>query len=83
MTEEQINYCEFWVSANRETRKSEQPNYKSSKIVVNNSWNFSYLREHLKDYHDREVLKFFEFGWPLNETNTELQSKIPPNQAGA
>ena len=37
----------------------------------------------MKSYKDRKVIKFMKFGWPLNETDPEAQSSVPPNQKGA
>ena len=82
LTDKQIDYCEFWVSAYRKVRDSGKPNFEGEQIIVNDNWNFDYLEEKLSDYHDREVIKYFKYGWPLNAQDTEIREEVPKNQAG-
>ena len=60
MTEEQMDFCEFWISAHRKVKKTGKPNYLCDKIEVNNRINFDYLEEKLKDYQDKEVIEFLK-----------------------
>ena len=83
MTEDKIEFCEFWVSANRVVRSTGKPNFAEAKVQVNYKWDFDYLEEELKEYKDKEVLKFFKYGWELNATDTEEQGEVLRNQAGA
>ena len=83
MTEEQIDYCEFWVTANRIVRESKQHNYVGEQIQVNHKLNFKYLENKLQNYNDKDVIKFLKFGWPLNAINTDINTNVPPNQKGA
>ena len=83
MTEEQINKCEFWVTANARVRTSGKANYEQEKIQVNDKWNFQYLERKLDTYEDKEVIKFFRYGWPLNARETKEQEGLPDNQKGA
>ena len=84
MAEAEIDRCEFWVTANREVRKTGKPNCREARIQVNSNWNFEYLEKALVDFPDKnEILGFFKFGWPLNASDTAEQTKLPRNQKGA
>ena len=83
MTQEEIDRCEFWVTANQITRESNKENYEGVQIQVNNTWNFSKLEEWLEDYHDHNLIKYLKFGWPLNAVNTAEDFTIPVNQQRA
>ena len=83
MSEDEIDRCEFWVTANQITRQSGKHNYLGEKIQVNYDWNFRYLENELKDYKDKEVINFFKYSWPLNEQNMQILSEQPVNQKGA
>ena len=83
MSEDEIDYNEFWLSAYREVVNSGKPNHLGCKIQVNNKWDFEYLQEKLQNYHDKGVINFFKYGWPLNAQDTSKQESIPPNQTGA
>ena len=83
MTSQQRQYCEFWVNANRRVRLSGTANFKKEKIQVNNVYNFNYIEKELEDYQDKDVIKFFKYGWPLNAADTARQQEMPQNQKGA
>ena len=83
MTEEEISRCEFWVSANRIVRESGRFNFEKEKIPVNNTWNLDIFEKWLEGYHDKQLIQYLKFGWPLNAINTEENLTIPENQAGA
>ena len=83
MCEEEIERCEFWVSANRIIRETGKSNCQEAKITVNESWNFTKLEEWLADYHDKDLLQYLKYGWPLNAVNTTVDEEVPINQKGA
>ena len=83
MSQTEIDRAGFWLQANRIVRQSGEDNFKKEKIPVNSSWNFEYLNRRLQCYHDKRVVEFFKYGFPLNANNTELQTSIPRNQKGA
>ena len=82
MTEDEINRCEFWVTANRITRETGKYNFQEARIPVNCNWNLELMESKLLKYEDKKVLEFIKFGWPLNAKNTGINSTIPPNQKG-
>ena len=51
------------------------PNAYGVKIPINKKLNIKLLDKLLKDYHDRELLLFLEYGWPANR----LLSAPPPS----
>ena len=83
LSEEQIDYTEFWVTANARVRASGAYNFEREQIQVNHRWDFNYLENELVNYDDKEVITFSKFGWPLNASRTEVQHQIPPNQKSA
>ena len=85
MTQNEINRCTFWVRANRTVRESGKHNFEKCKIPVNSNWNVGKFEEMLADYHDKEMLEYVKFGWPINVTNNiENQTdEVPKNQQGA
>ena len=82
MSESEIDRCEFWVSANRRVRESGMPNCQGEKIEVNFDWDLNTLEQWLDEYHDKELINYLRYGWPLNAHNTEINTTIPKNQAG-
>ena len=43
-------------------------------VKVNKSWNFTLLSQLLIDYHDKEILQYLMFGWPVDhDEDTPLE----------
>ena len=82
MTEEEIDRCEFWISAHRKVRESGLPNYQGERIQVNNKWNLELLGKQLDvhGYEDMELIQLLRYSWPLNAQDTEVLDEIPDNQ---
>ena len=56
------------------------------RIPVPTHWNVELFKELLIGYHDQDLLKFIEFGWPLKpefESEVMQSHTLPVNQAGA
>ena len=83
MSEEEINYCGFWTTANRITRQSGKENFEGGRIPVNDQWDLNHMEQWLEGYDDANVMEFIRYGWPLNNEATAENDIIPPNQAGA
>ena len=83
MMQEEIDHCEFWVTANRLVRTSGKHNFEHEKIQVNQEWDLDLMENWLRDYKDKEVLKYLKYRWPLNAHEMEINEEIPQNQAGA
>ena len=82
MNENQIGNCKFWLNAYHRVKRTAVPNCKGARIQVNRNWNLDLMDEWLEGYHDRKVIDFLRYGWPLNATNTEVNTTVPPNQKG-
>ena len=82
LTEQQINRCEFWVTANRLVRNSGKFNFEEQRIPVNTSWDLDRLEVWLQNYQDKLLMEFLHYGWPLNAYNTTILEEIPRNQKG-
>ena len=50
---------------------------------MNDRWDFKYLEEQLTEYGDREVIKYFKYGRPLNPKDTDILEERHDNQEGA
>ena len=83
MSEEEIDRCEFWCSANRIYRETGVPNFKAARIPVNNTWDLDLMEQWLKNYKDVNLIQYLRFGWPLNTVETAQDNTIPANQQGA
>ena len=83
MTEADLQWCKFWIMANKRVRLSGQHNFEKERIQVNYNWNFELLSKHLKNYGDQDLINYLKYGWPLNMENTEELPHVPDNQKGA
>ena len=48
--------------------KINKTNAESLRFKIRSKWNLPFIKEQLKDYHDQEVVKYLEFGWPISHT---------------
>ena len=58
-------------------------NFEEAKITVNSTWDLDTMEGWLEGYHDKEIVKYLRYRWPLNATNTEINNEVPRNQKGA
>ena len=79
MTQEEIDRCEFWVTANGLVRQSNDHNCKKLKIQVNNKWELDKMEKMLQGYKDIKVVDFLRYGWPLNNEDTVIDMVVPRN----
>ena len=79
LSEEQIDNCEFWTTANRMVRNSGKCNFQDQRIPVNSSWDLDKLQQWLQNYHDKQLIEFLKYGWPLNATDTAINDSVPKN----
>ena len=54
-----------FVDVHQRVRHTGQPNYLGLRIPVPSALNTVYWRECLKDYPDRVICDYLEFGWPV------------------
>ena len=63
-------------------RESGAPNYLVCRLPIDCPWNIEKLEQLLEGYHDKEIIEFFKYGWPIDAHNTEINTNIPHNQKG-
>ena len=74
---------ERWLKANKRVRDSGKCNADGLKIPVPSSWNIELFEFYLQDYHDKDIIKYFKFGWPIDLDRMEVNQETPINQKGA
>ena len=52
-------------------------------IPIPTHWNVDLFEKLLCDYQDKEIVKFFRFGWPIDVTEVKELPSVPVNQQGA
>ena len=52
------------------------PNVYGARVPVQSSWNISWMKRELSDYHDQKVLEFLQFGWPANRMPSALDPTL-------
>ena len=62
---------------------SNKPNYLGCRIPVTSNINCTLLKEWLSDYHDKGVVNFIRFGWPIDSSTCEPHGKSVKNHQGA
>ena len=83
MSESEVDRCEFWITANRVVRITNKANHEEARIEVNSNWNLDLMNNMLDGYHDKKVIDYLKFGWPLNAKDTVHNASTPKNQKGA
>ena len=58
-------------------------NYEGLKIPINSSWNLELLRMLLIDYHDKEIVQFLAYGFPVDRTDVTPLEMSGRNHKGA
>ncbi len=71
----QQGYVNYMTSAHEAICRSGKPNFRGCKIPVRSNLNISFLENELVDYHDKEILNFVRYGWPIGLTEEVTQSK--------
>ena len=59
------------------------PNYAGCRVPLTSNFNIAYLEEKLEAYHDKEILEYIKFGWPVDHDGRETQSTPPRNHDSA
>jgi len=72
-----------YITANKRIRASGQCNARGCRILIPTEINYAYLSKFSEDYHDKEVLEFAKFGWPLSTDADPIQTYIPSNHSSA
>ena len=73
--------CDRYVIDNMVIRNTKKQNFQQARLEVQPIWDINKFRCELKDYHDKEMLQYLQYGWPINCHNIGKLTKIPPNHA--
>ena len=72
-----------YVTVNNQIRQSGKCNARGLRIPIPTKINHVFLSKFIENFHDKEVLQFIQFGWPLNASTNPQQNKIPSNHKSA
>ena len=60
------------------------PNYRGVRVPLSSGFNLQYLKEMLTDYHDKILIDYLTFGFPLGLANgANVKSNAKDNHASA
>ena len=60
------------------------PNYKSARIPLPSGFNWDYIEQQIQDYHDKIVLDYIKFGFPLSiNPDCSIRSNATDNHSSA
>ncbi len=79
----QNEFAQFMIKANLEIRQSGKPNYLGPRIPIFNNWNLKLFENLLANYHDKRLVQFLAFGWPLGHKGCPLNHELVLNHKGA
>ena len=58
ITKSAIDSCEFLITPNRVKQERAKHNFEEAKIQVNHSWHVDLMEDWLKDYHEKDIMKY-------------------------
>ena len=63
---------------------SSLPNYKSARVPLSSDFNWEYIEHHIQDYHDKIILDYIKFDFPLSiMTGRTIKSGAKDNHSSA
>ena len=71
------------MAAHTAIKCSGLPNYLGCWLTIPSYFNFEFLEHELKDYHDKLVIDFLKYGFPVDHDGTTGVSISLHNHAGA
>ena len=71
------------VLANLIVRDSNLANVDGERIKTVSNWNVEYLQRKLRDYHNKQIIQYLQFGFPIECEVSGGSSEVPTNHAGA
>ena len=76
-------YTNYVLNAHFQLQQSALPNFMGLRIPVISTWNLEFLDSILHDYHDRQILQYLRYGFPINFQGQIGTYSEPPNHGGA
>ena len=58
-------------------------NYEGLKLKVPCFWNLDHLEKLLHNYHDKSIVEFLRYGWPISHDGHKYNSEKIQNWKGA
>ena len=77
------NFNQFIIDAHFKVVQSGLPNYLGEKILLPSNFNFQFLTQQLADYHDKIVIEFLRYGFPIDHNGETGSHLVSRNHAGA
>lgn len=71
------------VLVNHLIRKSRKPNAHRLRIPIRSNWNLDALEKLLVNCHNKEIVDYLRYGWPIGHDGRATDTKIPFNQKRA
>ena len=72
----------YYIQCNKEILASGTFNAACCRFPVPTTWNVERLEVLLEEYHDKEILDFIKYGWPIDLKHVPGNIPIPNNQRG-
>ena len=73
----------YYIHINKVIRASGKFNYEFCKFPVPTHINVNLLDKLLNNYHDRQIIQFIKYGWPIEAAHAAESGAVPANQTGA
>ena len=73
----------YYVEANLAVRLSGKHNFEYCRFPVPSPWNISRLEEVLCEYHDKEIVQFIKYGWPIDLMHVPHSVPYSTNPGGS
>ena len=80
----EVTDTEAYLKVASAVRHSGVPNYQSVRIPISSSFNLKYVQDHIEHYHDKALLDYLTFGFPLNlNRNCDIKANATENHSSA
>ena len=74
ITKSAIDSYEFWITPNRVKQETGKHNFEEAKIQINHSWHVDLMEDWLKDYPEKDIMKYI--WWETAQCEGTAQYKI-------
>ena len=70
---EQLGETHEYLQIVQQVYNSGLHNYDGLRININKRWNVQLIDSLLSEYHDREIVRFLQYGWPVDRDDSVLE----------
>lgn len=78
-----VNINHEYLKMHEKIRESKCYNFEKCMIPIQSTFNLPFIKSELINYFDKDIIKFFEFGWPINYKGTIPKRGFIKNHKGA